>query len=85
MPAWFSVTAACAGGTVYSGTLYRTTGPPFNAIPFSLAAVTATAVGSAPFTFVDGNSASFAYTFRGVAQAKPITRQVFRAPGTACE
>jgi len=80
-----SVTANYIGGTGYAGTLYRTTGPPFNAVPFSPAAVTATPVGAASFTFVNGNSAAFSYTFRGISQTKAITRQVFRAPGTACE
>ena len=35
-------------------------------------------------TFVDGNAATFAYTVNGVTQTKPMTRYVFRAPGTVC-
>jgi len=65
--------------------LYRTTGPPFNAVPFNPAAVVGTAVGTATFTFANGNSATFAYTVNGVAQMKTITREIFRAPGTVCQ
>ena len=84
-PLWLSVTANYLGGTTYSGTLYRTTGPAFNSVPFNPAGVTATPVGAATFSFANGNAANFGYTFRGVTQTKVITRQVFRAPGTACE
>jgi hypothetical protein len=35
-------------------------------------------------TFSDGNTGTFAYTVNGIARTKPITRQVFRAPGTVC-
>jgi hypothetical protein len=31
-------------------------------------------------TFTDGNFGMFAYTVNGTSQAKPITRQIFRAP-----
>jgi hypothetical protein len=37
------------------------------------------------FTFSDENAASFAYTVNGVAQTKPITREVFRSPVTLCQ
>jgi hypothetical protein len=70
---------------VYTGTLYRTTGPPFNAVPFNPQSVIATAAGTATFTFSDGNAASFAYTVEGVTQTKAITREVFRPPGTTCQ
>jgi hypothetical protein len=53
-------------------------------VPFNPAAVQGAAVGSAAFTFANGNSATFAYTVNGVSQLKTITREVFRAPGTAC-
>jgi hypothetical protein len=69
----------------YAGTLYRTTGPPFNAMPFKPAAVVGAAVGNAIFTFANGNSATFAYSVNGVSQAKTITREVFRKPGTVCQ
>jgi len=83
-PMWLSVTAANMAPGVYMGTLYRTTGPAFDAVPFNPANVMLTSVGTATFTFSDGNDASFAYTVNGIAQAKAITRQVFQAPGTVC-
>jgi len=47
--------------------------------------VVAAAVGTATFTFSDGNNASFAYTVNGVSQVKAITREVFQNPGTVCQ
>jgi len=83
-PMWLVVTAPKTAPGVYSGTLYRTTGPAFNAVPFNPANVVPTAVGSATFTFSDGNNATFSYTVNGVQQAKAITREVFAGTGTVC-
>ncbi len=88
-PLWLVVTALKTGPGTYAGTLYRTTGPAFNAVPFAPKFV-ATAVGTATFTFADGNHASFAYTITGigptiVTQTKQITRQLFSAAGTTCQ
>jgi hypothetical protein len=47
--------------------------------------VTVTPVGTATFSFANGNAAQFAYTVNGVSQSKQITRQVFRTPGTVCQ
>ncbi len=84
-PMWLVTTATRTVTGTYVGTLYRTTGPPFNAVPFNPAAVVGTAVGTASFAFANGNSATFAYTVNGVAQMKTITREIFRAPGTVCQ
>jgi len=84
-PLWLVVTAPKTAPGVYSGTLYRTTGPAFNSVPFNPANVIATAVGMATFTFMDGNNANFAYTVNNVSQQKAITREVFAAPGTVCQ
>ena len=84
-PMWLVVTAPKTAPGVYSGTLYRTTGPAFNAVPFTPANVVPTAVGNATLTFSDGNNATFAYTVNGVAQNKAITREVFNPPGTVCQ
>ncbi|HZI82771.1 MAG TPA: hypothetical protein VFF44_02600 [Casimicrobiaceae bacterium] len=83
-PMWLVVTAGKSAPGAYAGTLYRTTGAPFNAVPFNPASVTPTAVGNATLTFTDGNTGTFAYTVNGVAQAKAITREVFSGGGTAC-
>jgi len=84
-PMWLVVTAPKTAPGVYSGMLYRTTGPAFNAVPFNPANVMATAVGVATFTFSDGNNATFAYTVNGISQNKAITREIFAAPGTVCQ
>jgi hypothetical protein len=83
-PLWLTVTANRTGATTFTGTLNRTTGPPFNAVPFNPANVTVMPVGTATLSFANGNAGSFAYTVNGVAQTKAITRQVFRTPGTIC-
>jgi hypothetical protein len=75
---WLSMTAPLvSGGNVYSGTLYATTGPPFNAVPFNPALVVPAAVGTGTLTFSDADNGTFAYTVNGVSQAKAITREVF--------
>ena len=66
-----------ASGNTYSGTLYRTTGPAFDRVPFNRAGVGVTPVGVATFTFDDPNNGTFAYTVNEESQSKPITRQVF--------
>jgi hypothetical protein len=88
-PLWLVVTAKKIGTNVYKGDLFRTTGPPFNAMPFDPNLVKADMVGTATFTFADGNNATFAYDITGVGparvtQSKAITREVFTAPGTTC-
>ena len=72
------------GNNIYAGTLYRTTGPAFNASPWDPAQVTATAVGSATFSFTDANSGTFNATVGATSQSKSITRQVYSAPVTVC-
>jgi len=88
-PLWYSVTAEQTGPDIYSGTLLRTTGPAFNAVPFNPGVVGRTAVGAATFTFANGNAGTFAYQVNDGAniatQSKAITRQVFRTPGTVCQ
>ena len=85
-PLWLSVTAAKAAPGMYSGQLIRTAGPPFNAVPFNPVSVTRTVVGTATFTFVNGNEATFAYAVNGMTQTKVITRELFAPPaGTICQ
>jgi hypothetical protein len=88
-PLWLSVTATRNAAGVYSGTLYRTTGPAFGAT-FDPSKVGYTAVGNATFTFGDGDDAIFAYSVTlgsppvTVTQAKHVSRLVFAVPGTVC-
>ena len=84
-PLWLSATVSKSGTGIYAGTLYRTTGPAFSAVPFLPANIGLNQVGTLTLTFANGNAATFAYTVNGVTQSKPITRQVFRAPGTVCQ
>ncbi len=89
-PMWLVATAPKTASRTYAGTLYRLTGPPFNAVPFppigSPGAATGTPVGTATFTFSDGNTGTFAYTVNAEAQTKNITRELFHPlAGTLCQ
>ncbi|MEP7067914.1 MAG: YncE family protein [Usitatibacter sp.] len=67
----------------YSGTLYRTTGPAYNAA-FSSAPVTSTAAGSATFTFTSPDSGILTATVNGTTLTRPISRELYGAPVPAC-
>ena len=84
-PLWLVVRAEKTAPNTYSGKLFTARGPPFNVMPFDPARVIATQVGTADFTFTDGNHATFGYNVNGVAQARSITREIFVPPGTVCE
>jgi hypothetical protein len=75
---------AKTGTNAYSGALFRTTGPAFDAATFDPSKVVATQVGTASFTFSDANNGTFNYTVNGISQSKPITRQVFGTPTPTC-
>jgi len=86
-PLWYSVTAGQTSPGVFAGALIRTSGPAFNAVPFNGNAVQRASVGSATLAFSNGNSGNFTYQVAdgiSTTQTKPITRQVFAAPGTVC-
>jgi hypothetical protein len=83
-PLWLSATLDASAPGRYAGTLLRTAGPPFDAIPFDPARVSAAPVGSMSLRFTDGDDGTFAYTLNGVSQSKQITRQVFQGLGTVC-
>jgi hypothetical protein len=90
-PLWLAVAAARTAPNNYAGTLYLTRGPAFNAVPFDSTQVMRRPVGTATFSFSDGNNGTFAYDVdlgdgvNKANQTKAITRQVFRAPGTVCQ
>jgi hypothetical protein len=69
----------------YSGQLFRTRGPAFNASPWVLPANPNEAVGNMTFTFTDGNTGTLAYTVNGTSVTKSIQRQVFGDLRTDCE
>jgi hypothetical protein len=81
---WMVVAAAKVGNGVYSGALYRASGPSFDALPFDPSRVAGTAVGTATFTFVDNANATFTYTIGGATQTKSLTREVFASPVPDC-
>ena len=88
---WLSATAPQTAPNVFSGLLYLTGGPAFNAVPFDPGKVTKTPVGLATFKFSNGNAGMFTYVVdlgdgvNKATQSKAITRQVFRPPGTVCQ
>lgn len=67
----------------YSGAVYRTTGPAFNATPFDSSKVGFQAVGTASFQFSGPDDGTFSYTVDGVSRAQPITREIF-GPASVC-
>jgi hypothetical protein len=64
------------GFRAYSGPLYRTSGPPFNASPWR--SVAATEVGTMTIDFPTDHDALLTYSVNGRSVQKPITRQVFK-------
>jgi len=74
---WLSMTANRIGNNVFSGTLYETSGPAFNTVPFDSKAVAYKAVGTGTLDFSDANNGTFSYNVNGIAQSKPVTRTVF--------
>ena len=73
------------GDGSYTGDLFRTTGPPFNAAPFTpIGAADITDVGSMRISFTNGNTGTLTYNYNGAPVTKSITRQVFSTPQSAC-
>ena len=87
-PLWLSALVT-PNGAAYTGVLYRTSGPTFNA--YDSSKWIATPVGTASLALADGNHATFGYTTNGQGglpaanQSKQITRFPFAASGgTVC-
>ena len=69
----------------YLGDLYQTTGPAFNAVPFTpIGSANVTQVGTMRFTFSNGENGTLVYSVNGVNVTKSITRQLFSSPVSAC-
>ena len=86
-PLWLVMSngARLVNGTSFSGELYRTTGPPFNAVPFTpIGPSNVTAVGTMNFAFSGPNAATLTYTFNGVTVTKSIQRQVYGTRAANC-
>jgi serine protease len=76
---WLSMTANKVAEGTYTGTLYRTHGPAFNATPFDPSQVTNVPVGTGMLTFPSASSGTFTYAVNGITQSKSIVPQVFGA------
>ncbi len=69
----------------FTGSLYRTTGPGFNAAPFtSIGQSNYTAMGTLTLAFTDANTGTMTYTVNGITQSKPIVRFIYASPAPAC-
>ena len=66
----------------FTGPLYRISGPPFNAQPWT--PVTVATVGNMTVRFNTGNAATLTYSVDGVTVTKQIQRQVFGSQPTQC-
>ena len=90
-PLWLTALVQRQADTnVFSGPIYRTSGARFDA--YDPRSVTTTEVGSAKFTFADGDHATFAYTVQyaplpaPVSQTKELTRfQLAATGGVVCQ
>ena len=82
---WLVATASRQSDGSYLGDLLRTTGPPFNANPFTpIGAGNITTVGSMRFRFLNGTTGTLTYSVNGSTVTKTIARQVFGTPMPAC-
>ncbi|MEP7262298.1 MAG: hypothetical protein ABI669_13905, partial [Usitatibacter sp.] len=69
-PMWLVMSngAAQANGTTFTGDLFRTTGPAFNAVPFTpIGAANVTTVGTMTLSFSAANTAALSYLFNGTS------------------
>lgn len=64
----------------YSGALYRTTGPPFNRVPWT--SINLTQVGTITVRFMSAGLATLTYSVNGVSVSKSIQKQEFGTPPT---
>ncbi len=66
----------------WMGTLYRTTGPAFNASPWPASGINYAVVGNMRFSFTDANTGTLVYSVNGQDITKKITRLAFSTPVT---
>jgi len=86
-PLWLVMSngAMQPNGTTFTGELYRTTGSPFNAVPFiPIGPGNVTQVGTMTLAFSGADAATLSYTFNGAPVTKSIQRQVFGSRAAAC-
>lgn len=86
-PLWLVMSGGLmqSDGVTYTGDLYRTTGPAFNAVPFTpIGAANVTKVGTMTVSFSDASAGSLQYSMNGVAVSKAIQRQVYGTRAANC-
>jgi hypothetical protein len=82
--AWLAMTASQTAPNSYTGTIYRTRGPAYNATEFDASKVTETRAGSGTLTFRDRSNGAFSYAVDGASWTTGITRQIFATPPAVC-
>ena len=75
-PIWYVLPGGSWKAGIFSGDLYRTTGPYFGGT-FNPAAVSATRAGTASLAFTDLSHGTLSYTVDGVTATKSIQREAF--------
>jgi len=83
-PLWFAAEAHLVQPGVYAGTVFLTSGPSYDAVPWDPALVTETQVGFATLAFVDADNVILSYAVGGFARSKRLTRQLFAEPVPVC-
>jgi hypothetical protein len=86
-PLWLVMSGGTlqADGSTYSGTLYRTTGPTFNANPFTpIGAANITPVGTMSLKFSGATTGTLSYTYNGTPVTKPVQVQVYGSRAASC-
>ena len=74
------------GTDTFTGTLYRTTGPVFNAVPFTpITAADLTPVGTMSLAFAGAEAGTLAYSVNGRNVTKDITKNVFGSRAAVCQ
>ncbi len=75
-PVWYVASDCVVTASGCSGTVFRTTGPPFGP-SFDPSLVHSFATGTITLTFSDPNNGFLTFTVNGVSGSKSITRQLF--------
>ncbi|HYC35007.1 MAG TPA: choice-of-anchor J domain-containing protein [Usitatibacter sp.] len=86
-PMWLVMSGGVRQGSsdVFTGDLYRTTGPAFNSVPFPpINSGNLTRVGTMSLGFSGANAGSLTYSVNGLSVLKTIQRQVFGAAAATC-
>jgi len=87
-PMWLFMSNGARQGTAdtFSGALYRSVGPPFNANPFTaIGPGNTTNVGTMTIAFATPNTGTLTYSVNGATVVKQISKQVFGSRAASCQ